>query len=437
MKTKNKRNYLKEKGITLIALVVTIVVLLILAGVSLNAIFSENGIIKRAQDAQNKMDQATQNDLDSINELNNWIDGKTNGTTGGNETGGNTTLKSYEEAGKDANNNGVLTENASYTDSENATVTIPKGFKVSDVAKTEDTDGEQTVSTGLVIQDANENEFVWVPVNYTATGTLDDDGLDSGFKDTFKRSTTGSNYTEPYASGYGENGAEEKSDYLKMMKSVQKNKGFYIGRYEAGTIKPRTSSTTGISEVVVKRDAYPYIYVKWGDSMNTVGNVGAVYLSKHMYDKKDIGATSTLCYGVQWDAAMKFVADSTHSTSNSISWGNYINNAWTIDRTTASYTDSTNVATGSWTKITLNKSKTNSEDFLLTTGASDTFKAKNIFDLAGNACEWTMEANGSTLRVDRGGGYFYYGSSCPASHRGDGNPTYSNSNFGFRSALYL
>ena len=69
-------------GITLIALVVTIVVLLILAGVSINAVFGQNGIIQKAKDAQNKMDQATQNDLDSINELNNWIDGKINGTTG-------------------------------------------------------------------------------------------------------------------------------------------------------------------------------------------------------------------------------------------------------------------------------------------------------------------------------------------------------------------
>ena len=80
LKTNNKR---AEKGITLIALVVTIVVLLILAGVSLNAIFSENGIINRAKDAQNKMNGATQNDLESINELNNWIDGKINGNTGG------------------------------------------------------------------------------------------------------------------------------------------------------------------------------------------------------------------------------------------------------------------------------------------------------------------------------------------------------------------
>ena len=437
MKTKNRRNYLKQDGITLIALVVTIVVLLILAGVSINAVFGQDGIIQKAKDAQNKMDQATQNDLDAINGLNEWIDGKINGssggnTTGGNTTGGDTTLKSYEEAGKDANNNGVLTENAVYTDSENATVTIPKGFKVSNVAKTEDTDGEQTVSTGLVIQDADGNEFVWIPVNYTATGTLDDDGLDSGFKDTFKRSTTSSSFKEPASRATGED-----TEYLNMMKSVQANKGFYIGRYEAGTTEPRTSSTTDISEVVVKRDAYPYIYVKWGDAMNTVGNVGAVYLSKHMYDKKDIGATSTLCYGVQWDAAMTFVADSTHSTSNSTNWGNYKNNAWNIARTTAKYTDSTNAKTGSWTNITSNKEKTSSESFLLTTGASDSFKAKNIFDLAGNVYEWTMEASNSVYRVGRGGLYDGDGSSHRTSFRNYFDPTSGGNRVGFRSALYL
>ena len=70
-----------QKGITLIALVVTIVVLLILAGVSLNAIFSENGIINRAKDAQNKMDQATQNDMTGLNELDKLISSLTDKTT--------------------------------------------------------------------------------------------------------------------------------------------------------------------------------------------------------------------------------------------------------------------------------------------------------------------------------------------------------------------
>ena len=82
MKLENKRGYLGEKGITLIALVVTIVVLLILAGVSVNAIFNENGLIKKAQEAQNKMDEAKNNDLEAIDELNKWIDNQVNGTTG-------------------------------------------------------------------------------------------------------------------------------------------------------------------------------------------------------------------------------------------------------------------------------------------------------------------------------------------------------------------
>ena len=81
MKTKNKRNYLKERGITLIALVVTIVVLLILAGVSVNALFGNSGIIEKAKEAQNKMDQATQNDMTGLNELDKLISSLLDKTT--------------------------------------------------------------------------------------------------------------------------------------------------------------------------------------------------------------------------------------------------------------------------------------------------------------------------------------------------------------------
>ena len=78
MKTKEVR------GITIISLVVTIVVLLILAGVSVNAIFNENGLIKKAQEAQSKMDAAKQNDLAQLDELDNWITNNVNGN--GNST---------------------------------------------------------------------------------------------------------------------------------------------------------------------------------------------------------------------------------------------------------------------------------------------------------------------------------------------------------------
>ena len=442
MKSNNKRNktiYSNQKGITLIALVITIVVLLILAGVSINAIFSENGIINKAKDAQNKMDQATQNDLDAIEDLSNWLDSKTNGATSE-----GTTIKSYEETEKDASKNGVLKENAIYTDNENATATIPKGFKVSNVAATESTEGEQTISTGLVIQDAEGNEFVWIPVNYTETKTdANNNGLDDGFEATFKRTNTDdTEYSEPFEYEGEEGYPEEKEDYIKMMKSVQANKGFYIGRYEAGTTTPRTSSTTASSTVVVKRDAYPYIYVGWGNEMNDIeteidgsGN-GAVYLSKHMYDGKVIGATSTLCYGVQWDAIMNFVSDTNHDVdTDSTSWGNYYDNSWTIDREKASYSEDDGE---SYTPIGSNaKSKTDSESILLTTGASDSFKAKNIFNLAGNVYEWTMEAVLSTYRVSRGGNYDKLGSDYPASYRNNYFPSDSNNYLGFRPALYL
>ena len=447
VKKGKSRLYSKQTGITLIALVITIVVLLILAGVSINALFSDNGIIERAKNAQNKVDEAEKKDLEEINKLNNWLEengGIKNGTGGDTPTSPDAPFggEEYDKASK--NEDGTLKENTKYTDSKSAEVTIPKGFKVSDVAGTGSVDGEQTVSKGLVIQDKRGNEFVWVPVNYTATGKDENsNGLDDGFEATFKRSTTNSSYTEPYANGY----SGENTDYMNMMKSVQANKGFYIGRYEAGTTSPRTDTTTTTSTVVVKRDAYPYIYVGWGNAMNDITTdvtyssklrgKGAVYLSKNMYTAGEIGATSTLCYGVQWDAAMKFVEDSTHSTTNSTTWGNYKDNAWTIDRTTASYTDDTNVATGSWTKITSNKSKTNSEKILLTTGASDSFKAKNIFDLAGNVYEWTMEAGSSIQRVSRGGEYNYSGSYSPASSRSSSGPTYSDSIVGFRPALYL
>ena len=69
MKTKIKQ----ERGITLIALVVTIVVLLILAGVSVNALFGNSGIIEKAKESQNKMEEAQRNDLTELNKLNEWI----------------------------------------------------------------------------------------------------------------------------------------------------------------------------------------------------------------------------------------------------------------------------------------------------------------------------------------------------------------------------
>ena len=94
--TRNK----EQSGITLIALVVTIVVLLILAGVSVNALFGNSGIIEKAKEAQNKMEKSTENDLEGINQLNNWIDNnigkKENENTSNDDSGDTVVTKTFK-----------------------------------------------------------------------------------------------------------------------------------------------------------------------------------------------------------------------------------------------------------------------------------------------------------------------------------------------------
>lgn len=64
----------KESGITLVALVVTIVVLLILAGITIVYVLGDNGIFKLAQDAKNKTEEAIQNEQDDFNNLKDYMD---------------------------------------------------------------------------------------------------------------------------------------------------------------------------------------------------------------------------------------------------------------------------------------------------------------------------------------------------------------------------
>ena len=75
---------MKNKGITLISLVVTIIVLLILAGITIGTIFNDNGIIKKAQEAANATEEAAKNDQAAINGLLNEMDSIINGIGGGN-----------------------------------------------------------------------------------------------------------------------------------------------------------------------------------------------------------------------------------------------------------------------------------------------------------------------------------------------------------------
>lgn len=396
-----------KNAISLIVLVITVIILSILAATVIISLNNTN-IISKANDAVKKT-EAQQ--IEEAKQLM-YVDGML-GNSPEQQTIGDTILRWVES---DQKVTAVGTKNV-----EKDGVTIPAGFGYV----------EGTKDTGLVIEDEDGNQFVWVPVEYTATGVIDENGLDTGFTAVFKRGeaketpsgsgiykmtgTLSTSYEEPYASGY----ATEKSEYYAMCKSVQEYGGFYIARFEAGD-GDATYGTNGVKQgkrtdvteahtVVSKKGAYVYNFVVWGASMTDIGKSGAVYLSQNMY-KDSSSVVSTLCYGVQWDAVMNFVSDAEHNIKNSVSWGNYA--------------DSTGDAA------------TNSRS-LQKTGTNEAWKAKNIYDLAGNVWEWTMESLSSVGRIGCGGRYDESGSDLPASIR-DGDYPYDGRVFlGFRPTLYI
>ena len=444
---KNKR-ILKERGITLIALVVTIVVLLILAGVSINAIFSENGIIKRAQDAQNKMDQATQNDLDSINELNNWIDGKINGSSGGNTTGGD--------------------DKPSTSDLPSTSYTIPY---YPDETFTKDPD--TNLDNGLVIKDTIGNEYVWIEVpkslyansSYNTETTTGDQKPSSStdydkieyclhkYTDYYRN---GTKYTDTYSSDEATGLTKTLYNELKqkMLKSVYENGGFWIGRYEAGITTNRTADGDATEDPLskagtVENAVYPYTYVTCSQAQTVTSQLstGKTY-------------TSSLMFGVQWDLVLKHievkeVANGTALAkiqralrTDSKAWGNYYNASFEINRGKYADYKSGSLST-TWTlyneetsnnfvKNGVKQAQSTGDGILLTTGASDECKKMNIYDLAGNVLEWTLEYSASTVFhcANRGGCYNSVGSDNPASSRRSNRTTYSNGNCGFRPSLF-
>ena len=313
-----------EKGITLIALVITIIVLLILAGVTIATLTGENGILTRASDASEETKKANVEEqvklavTASIGE-----DGKINlddlntelGKIEGEKTGipvsslpADITIDGYEVH---IDGNGVVSvgDNAGGGNIETGEtvvdgVTIPEGFY--HVTGT-------TVDTGLVISDVEEddldntkqgNQFVWVPVSKENFDTefIRRAGYQNGSEETLT-----SDYGEADSSGNNTNSkvtetASTKVEAQAMYASVKEHGGFYIGRYEAG------KDSNG--NVVVKKGANVYNNIPWsanGEMQETQGTTGgAVELSRNFYKANEYtSVTSTLICGVQWDAVMK------------------------------------------------------------------------------------------------------------------------------------
>ena len=389
MKTKIKNK--QERGITLIALVVTIVVLLILAGVSISLVLNNNGVISKSKDARDQYAEAQTNEEKQLNEVSDWIDTKVGETSGS---------SNYDPASE-----GVTIPDGFYY----VGGTKDSGLVISD--STEDKDrykGEENVGTDLV-----GNQFVWIPVDNIADykRTAYSDQVATGTTDT----TTNSEKIKANLVNYIEAlPTDEKT-------SVENNKGYYIGRYEAGDQEStnskelRTSSSSTSNKITVKAGQAPYNYV----TRTQAKNLAEGFSAKQGYTS----VKSKLVSSYAWDTAIAFIQKTNSEYGDSSNEGNY------KDSETFTYTGIDDIEVNKQTKA-------NGTSILIPTG--ETTAVNNIYDMGGNAGEWTTESNTNTYGpcTYRGG---YFGNNFADDSAGSRSRDSDRATlyYGFRCTLFL
>ena len=328
-------------------------------------------------------------------------------------------------------------------------LTLPEGFAPTKI------DGEDSIDDGLVITDGYGNEYVWVEVPrttevYPTAGVNITDFTDKEYEDIENDLHTytneyrnGTSYNDIYYTDDTEGWFNDKTAYdiakQKMLKSVYQNEGFWVGRYEAGIEVNRTASGQAPLIPLSKENLYPYTYVT-----RTQAKILAENIESGSY-------TSSLMFGVQWDLVLKYIenknlARKTNLLTDSTTIGNYYNSEFTLSRGKfAQYG-----ALSDWFDynsekktdlVTVSKKKkqiSNENGILLTAGATDSTSLQNIYDIAGNVWEWTLEktSNDGNPCANRGGSYRSKGSEYPASSRDVSTTSGSYSNVGFRISLY-
>ena len=331
---------------------------------------------------------------------------------------------------------------------------IDTGFVIYELNEGESKDTVEINDTNKDEAQKNRNQYVWVPVEDTSKfyGT-DANGKKWGKNYSFTTGTNASNTFDEETGTYADNWSEtngvmsilssidyrepdvlktydtpyylktnkvsednkldfllrQQTDFNNMIDSVEKYGGFYIGRYETGDL--------GKEEAVVRKG-------------NTNIHSQTWYT---MYEKckdlrgNNLNVKTGMIWGNQWDRTMMWLIESGAKSKEEVikdskSWGNYYNATFT-------YTDSSGVTS----------TKKGGLSTRIPTGSTEYTKANNIYDLAGNVYDWTMEADSTDSRVMRGGYYSSYpGDSRPARNRSyDSYPNNSYSYYGCRAALYI
>ncbi len=414
----------EEKAITLIALIITIIVMLILVGVTVN--IAINGeLFSTAKRAVTKTEEAKESELRFM--------AMTNAATHNEEW-------VYEV--------------------EEERIPIPAGFAPTEI------EGENSIEDGIVIIDAEGNEFVWIPCSLdeyngaTFKSVWDQDSYDepNSWKDNW-------NYSIDDEKGGIKNVEIENvgQDSLQKLETRKTNRelteagvGFYVARYEAGIPENEDFSADSEGDIYYLNDkknttACKPVSKKGYPAWNFISQTNAKNASAKMYP-----GLSYLIDSHAWN----YICDKKFSTDeikDSTKIGNYYNNETTkyeeLDVLYALHSYSTfwisfasKYNRGVIPPSTAPKgSGTNRLE--LSTGASEDFKKYNIYDMAGNMWEWTTEertnyptdsTSAKTFAVTRGGSFQWKGDAFSVVHA-SGNATTSDYSViaGFRVVLYL
>ena len=385
MKRTKQQNQKFNQGITLVALVVTIVVLLILSSVSLNLVLGDNGIIVKAKEAAETTAAAQEKEAMERNLLEKELE------------------------------NSLSTPAVEPTDG----VKIPTGFyyvggtKASGIVISDNKNDKNKYRNQKVVgTDLLGNQYVWIPCTTDSSSSdlqyartewgveVDGDDNSRAIKDELTLTDASVTYSDAdTANGINADVSKEIVAQIKAEKaSVAQYGGYYIGRYEVG----RNSDTA-----VVKYNQTPYASITWSTAYG---------LAKKIITNSEVN--SYLCSSYAWDTAVNFIQNNSTAKNYATSIEGF-NGNWNPQ---AVKDPSGNVIKPAGTSQQLN------------TGLTTQFC--NIFDMGGNEAEFTTELNPGTSEtvVLRGGSYY---DSSPAGYRWDIRSGRANVNYGFRATLFL
>ena len=254
-----------------------------------------------------------------------------------------------------------------------------------------DEQATEVIAANLNTAKTSRNQYVWVPISNSEVSNMSNTSYEPTLVLNYDKDNT---YLKSYMEGISGNEFLQRmrKDFIEMLESVKSYEGFYIGRYETGNISSKVP-------VVRKQN-------------NNISNVNWYQMYKACKNLK--AGNNSVQTGIIWETQFKktlnWLINSGEKTNSQIndatSWGNYYNSS----------------GGGS----------------LRPTGSNESWKANNIYDLAGNAFDWTMGGN-SAFRRELGGCYSQYvvGNANPVNFTNGYYPTESRKTLCCRAMLYI